>query len=1581
MKKCQDKAWAWALLAVSLMLAASQSAQAFATRQGADYDDNVPTGFLLADRTASGGDVVTGKWHADLDKCKAFAEANGIPLVAIWSNGDNCGHCKKWENNAISDAFIAWMKTSGIVFYFGYYGDPGKGTTLGEWCYWCGRGNPMGQTLPLVRLYWPKGGVDFSANGDTVDGNKGRCTISSATPRADDPYYVPGDYGTYNPGGRYMIDYIKRAFAAYDGSGANTYYGGEFAVIDDPNAGLQAIAEVTPRVNIPLWRTNTTSIAKAYTNLLWGVYPDGSSFTNTVIWTAGQKSQLVAIDITKNGRVSASDVGKAVRLVLYDNKKKKVADYANGVTIVSADAYPNSAANPLWIGERTADTLEFGEWTMDLDAVTNKVNAWNAGLGLLSATPGLLAGTPGKRAYSLIYVGGSRWCPDCVMTDRYFLDDERFKTWAATHNIALGVIDIPKDPNDQGGSPSLLTYNTFRASDNFVTGRQSWPADEAQRYQSGAPYISRKGILMSENGGTNATEIARRNKALVAQNTLNGGWNRPERPNQSRTGVPCFIALRRDGTIAGRWEFFSDLGPKGWSYGYLKRLEELLSQADESEESNQNWRTTTQTVAKRGTSEVAQLSHSDLVDTYKIDPAAVGQTVSFKISCASAIGGSLKVVQASDALEKTIGSVSGLFSDGIEVTVEIPETNCYLVVAADVVSESKPASPVSGVLSATTTNSTRCAYSIVSSNVVLPDDSPKTETPDDGGRTVTIAVQEGASYKITNVDDTTIADVFDKGVGEDIYVAKVTGSVTFGLKDKDVDSDMYSTTYQVWETGRVGFETAASSISESDNAYMYTLSVVRLGGASGIARATLRFDRDNPECKWIKRLDELGQTDTIFMFDQDEWGASDEVALEWASGDAEPKQFHIMINPNNNADGNLGLAFSLEKGESDAGLGISSFMLTIRDNDTANPGTLAIDGTNPGGQKDSALVAKGGEDVVVSVSRSGGSDGLVFGSLATTSGSFGGESEVMFAWDSRESGSTNATLNLPAYSPSGDNTVWVTLYAYNGAKTDAAARTFCVKLVPTDALSFEKDEVSVADAVRYVPIAPVSVAVKESLGTDWDIVSVRKFAGALPPGLSWRYDGEAHCLRVEGIPTQGGTYKASFRVYGGEEAGTVVSVTFDVADPSPASFSQARTYVDVPVMDTTTSSLAGLMTLTVPQSGRVSAKYRSVDGRTISYVASNWSEFSSDEFVAELSGVADTNETMKVTANLDGTVSVEFADPNAAGDEYSVLPQAADAFVPENWRGRYTVNLKQDGVLSEQLPLATGDGYVLLNMENESAIAGRMTYAGVLPNGKAFSGSGFIQPGVFDEASGEYATALLPVLCSGEIDSLSGVFSIKPYAEKEHKTKRRSVYAYPVTNPAPHFIWSHQEPAEAASYVVSLDAFGGFYNPAESLAECCEGTFATLDLMFFAMPEMLTRAQDFGLGDPLGWQTNSDIAVGVRFNETTGNRLGLLRSGAAKEAAGLTMNVNLATGIINGSFRLGFENGSVTALYRGVIMPGWGTGCGDCTLGNEESLERPFISGMFWFSDALPYTDVKGRLRTLSLKRGAPISIGVNPGE
>ncbi|MCL1856338.1 MAG: hypothetical protein FWF84_01660, partial [Kiritimatiellaeota bacterium] len=44
-------------------------------------------------RDASGTPIRPGVWHAGLTECRNYAEANGIPLMAVWSN-EGCGHCK-----------------------------------------------------------------------------------------------------------------------------------------------------------------------------------------------------------------------------------------------------------------------------------------------------------------------------------------------------------------------------------------------------------------------------------------------------------------------------------------------------------------------------------------------------------------------------------------------------------------------------------------------------------------------------------------------------------------------------------------------------------------------------------------------------------------------------------------------------------------------------------------------------------------------------------------------------------------------------------------------------------------------------------------------------------------------------------------------------------------------------------------------------------------------------------------------------------------------------------------------------------------------------------------------------------------------------------------------------------------------------------------------------------------------------------------------------------------------------------------------------------------------------------------------
>ena len=88
-----------------------------------------PTGTLLKNRASYTAAVTTGKWQSNFYKAKTYAVNNGIPFIAVWSNGDACGHCMMFENGCNSSYFKNWMKTSGMVFYFTHPGDKGNGTT------------------------------------------------------------------------------------------------------------------------------------------------------------------------------------------------------------------------------------------------------------------------------------------------------------------------------------------------------------------------------------------------------------------------------------------------------------------------------------------------------------------------------------------------------------------------------------------------------------------------------------------------------------------------------------------------------------------------------------------------------------------------------------------------------------------------------------------------------------------------------------------------------------------------------------------------------------------------------------------------------------------------------------------------------------------------------------------------------------------------------------------------------------------------------------------------------------------------------------------------------------------------------------------------------------------------------------------------------------------------------------------------------------------------------------------------------------------------------------------------------------
>lgn len=125
------------------------------------------TGTLVARRLGKTAEITPGKWHRNFAKAKAWAEANGVPFIAVWSNGDGCPHCVKFENCLNNSIFKTYEKDSGVVFWFGYPGDSEYQIESSQF-HWT-RGNKL-TSYPFVRIWWPAGKVDVITTGDNIEG-------------------------------------------------------------------------------------------------------------------------------------------------------------------------------------------------------------------------------------------------------------------------------------------------------------------------------------------------------------------------------------------------------------------------------------------------------------------------------------------------------------------------------------------------------------------------------------------------------------------------------------------------------------------------------------------------------------------------------------------------------------------------------------------------------------------------------------------------------------------------------------------------------------------------------------------------------------------------------------------------------------------------------------------------------------------------------------------------------------------------------------------------------------------------------------------------------------------------------------------------------------------------------------------------------------------------------------------------------------------------------------------------------------------------------------------------------------------
>ena len=128
------------------------------------------TATLKKTRAKKSDPVQTGQWHADFSTVKKYAGLNNVPLLAVWSNGDACGHCVMFEKCLLDSKFKTWAKKSGVAMWIGFGDDTSTEDKFEGTGFKFSRKDTL-TTYPFVRLYWKKGKVDICKSGGKLTGD------------------------------------------------------------------------------------------------------------------------------------------------------------------------------------------------------------------------------------------------------------------------------------------------------------------------------------------------------------------------------------------------------------------------------------------------------------------------------------------------------------------------------------------------------------------------------------------------------------------------------------------------------------------------------------------------------------------------------------------------------------------------------------------------------------------------------------------------------------------------------------------------------------------------------------------------------------------------------------------------------------------------------------------------------------------------------------------------------------------------------------------------------------------------------------------------------------------------------------------------------------------------------------------------------------------------------------------------------------------------------------------------------------------------------------------------------------------
>lgn len=660
--------------------------------------------------------------------------------------------------------------------------------------------------------------------------------------------------------------------------------------------------------------------------------------------------------------------------------------------------------------------------------------------------------------------------------------------------------------------------------------------------------------------------------------------------------------------------------------------------------------------------------------------------------------------------------------------------------------------------------------------------------------------------------------------------------------------------------GTVGFKVTEAEVEEgvvtnvADNAFAFlhtkgTINyfglAVRRTGYTGAASCTISLDEDAiPE-------DMREDVRKRIVWENQK--------LTW--NDLECGETNVVIGLVNDKDwyADVKLTFNLEVVSGDGvevREGDGSFTLTYKDNDPMDPGKLAIDKENMTGKAfraagDGKFYARAGSLLDIPVNRNVASCSSVTGRLVVATSGVGVEitdpdsgadiSETGSVWNDRESDPKTFRIGLPKEVKPGSKGHQEIKLELKGDHVDPKSNSVTICVLPANAPGWNDTspdgECSPDEKTTWTGVQYTKFEDSVELAGDGDLVSHKpeRISGAVPAGLTVTLDKVTRQLVVSGIPTAPTPTNGVTLVYwakatvGGKTVWTLpvtLHITIRALADVNANFAgdgaKSKTvWTGLALLDKTAvdagepARLRGLLDLTVSPKGRTSAKWRTVEGKTVSFSAAGFAgidEASGDVGLAATRVVAGVTNTLTATLFAAGKMEATIAS-NDVEVAFGTVEADAAAWSKDhpatNYVGTYVAAFPVDTNWVETVaggtsPLCSGAATLTFRLAAGAARTGRTTFAGVLPNGRTFSGSATLAGSGSATLAGN---AALPVLAASATDAFAAVLDI---------AKEGEVVAAEGTEP----FWAHRERNFASlSCAPALICFGARWTMPDKDAE------------------------------------------------------------------------------------------------------------------------------------------------------------------